>query len=216
MIPFQSYTKYYNNNQRNSLIALNGEAANRQALLNLVLSWIIDSDKAKYPEIKNYMSIHRFDENANELIEYYKSVIDWVHSVFGENTYYGEMRGLPWGILYNQYHNNKYDTNVIQQQVADLMCDEEVQSKKGIFEYVFDNKRKHLSLRAFDNNIKRTVYQKQGGICPDCKNTANADKVWNFEEMEGDHIIPWSQGGKTVLENCQMLCQHHNRIKSDD
>jgi len=36
-----------------------------------------------------------------------------------------------------------------------------------------------------------------------------------FEEMEGDHIVPWSKGGKTVPENLQMLCRRCNGQKSD-
>ncbi len=27
---------------------------------------------------------------------------------------------------------------------------------------------------------------------------------FEFEDMQGDHIIPWSQGGRTIEENCQM------------
>lgn len=207
--------RYYDNDRRHSLIALNNEDANRQALLHLVLEWIIDTNPEQYPEIKHYMSKHRGDDTADELINYYKTVIDWVHDVFGE-TYYNEMRGLPWGIIYNKYHHEKYDQSVMMRAVAELMEDEEVQSKRGIFEYVFDGNKKHLNLRQFDNATKRTTYQKQGGICPYCKNTENENKVWRFEEMEGDHIIPWSHGGKTISENCQMLCKHHNRIKSDD
>lgn len=33
-------------------------------------------------------------------------------------------------------------------------------------------------------------------------------------EMEADHIMPWSKGGKTEYKNCQMLCKQDNRIKS--
>jgi 5-methylcytosine-specific restriction endonuclease McrA len=33
--------------------------------------------------------------------------------------------------------------------------------------------------------------------------------------MEGDHIVPWSKGGKTVPENLQMLCRDCNRRKRD-
>ena len=208
--------RYFDNDRKHSIIAINSEAANRQALLNLVLGWIIETNKEQYPEIKKYMSIHRDDKTADELINYYKSVVDWVHDVFGENGYYNEMRGLPWGTLYNKHHNTPLNIEAIRKKVADLMADDEVQSKKGIFEYVFDNDKKHLNLRTFDNSVKRTIYQKQGGICPYCENTENETKVWKFEEMEGDHIIPWSQGGKTVPENCQMLCRHHNRKKSDD
>ena len=207
--------RYYDNNQKHSLIAINNESANRQALLHLVLGWIIDTDSELYPEIKNYMSIHRNDKNADEIINYYKSVIDWVHNVFGEK-YYDEMRGLPWGLIYNRYNDKKYNCNEIQKTIADLMADDEIQSKKGIFEYMFDGDKKHLNLRQFDNTIKRNIYQKQGGICPYCANTENENKIWKIDEMEADHIIPWSRGGKTTPENCQMLCKHHNRIKSDD
>jgi len=31
--------------------------------------------------------------------------------------------------------------------------------------------------------------------------------------MEVDHIIPWSEGGKTVEDNCQMLSKEANRCK---
>ena len=32
--------------------------------------------------------------------------------------------------------------------------------------------------------------------------------------MQGDHIIPWSKGGRTIDENLQMLCQKCNNDKS--
>ena len=31
--------------------------------------------------------------------------------------------------------------------------------------------------------------------------------------MEADHITPWHEGGKTIEENCQMLCKDCNRRK---
>ena len=34
--------------------------------------------------------------------------------------------------------------------------------------------------------------------------------------MEGDHRIPWVDGGKTTTDNCQMLCKKCNREKSDN
>lgn len=43
---------------------------------------------------------------------------------------------------------------------------------------------------------------------------SRSGKTYKFEEMEADHIIPWSKGGKTEENNCQMLCKHHNRTKS--
>jgi 5-methylcytosine-specific restriction endonuclease McrA len=32
--------------------------------------------------------------------------------------------------------------------------------------------------------------------------------------MEGDHVKPWHEGGKTNAANCQMLCKDDNRRKS--
>lgn len=39
-------------------------------------------------------------------------------------------------------------------------------------------------------------------------------KTFLIEQMEGDHITPWSEGGKTTLENGQILCKNCNRRKS--
>lgn len=41
-----------------------------------------------------------------------------------------------------------------------------------------------------------------------CKNGINTEYAYN--EMQGDHIIPWSQGGRTIDSNLQMLCQKCN------
>jgi len=47
------------------------------------------------------------------------------------------------------------------------------------------------------------------GICPHC------GQKFEIEEMDADHITPWSKGGKTVRENCQMLCAECNRKKGN-
>ena len=62
--------------------------------------------------------------------------------------------------------------------------------------------------------IARNVYEKQKHHCPHCLKEGN-NKEYAFKEMEADHIIPWSKGGTTTEENCQMLCKLHNRSKSN-
>ncbi len=175
----------------------------RQDYLQTALRWIA-SGQGK--QIEEYMSEHQHDTNANELWLYFNSVISWVKVLFPH--YRKEMKGIEWGLLYNKYHNNAYDSKALEQRILALIDDDDVGSIKGIYEYLFDGEEKHLSLRQFDDKTKRKVYEKQQGICAEC------GKHFDIEEMEADHIDPWHAGGKTVIENCQMLCKHCNRRKS--
>ena len=88
------------------------------------------------------------------------------------------------------------------------MEDEDVTNKKGIYSYVLTRKEKHLNIRTFTEKQKREAYERQKGKCSVCK------QKYAMEEMEADHIRPWHDGGKTVSENCQMLCKEDNRRKS--
>lgn len=36
-----------------------------------------------------------------------------------------------------------------------------------------------------------------------------------YEDMQGDHIVPWSQGGHTTDDNLQMLCKQCNATKGN-
>lgn len=118
------------------------------------------------------------------------------------------MKGTEWGLLYNQYKDNIYDAKLIEQEASRLLMDDEVDSKKGIYPYIFTRKEKFLTLRTFSDAQKISAYERQKGICPMCGNR------FDIEEMEADHITPWHAGGKTVPGNCQMLCRECNRRKS--
>ncbi|MCF0217321.1 MAG: DUF262 domain-containing protein [Fibrobacteraceae bacterium] len=172
----------------------------RQDYLETVISWISEG------KIEEYMASHQLDANADELWDYFTEVIAWVKTVFPK--YRKEMKGLPWGVLYNTYKDGTYDAEALEEEVKKLMADSDVTKKGGIYTYVFDHKEKHLSIRAFDDNTKRSVYERQNGICNQCYNH------FEIEEMEADHITPWSQGGRTIDSNCQMLCKDCNRRKS--
>lgn len=177
----------------------------RQEYLETALNWISKGN------IADYMAKHQHDANANELWFYFRGVIDWVDALFGEKYYRKEMLGLNWGELYEKYHENQYDADELEKDVKALMEDDEVTDKKGIYEYVLSGKdesiAKRLSKRSFSNTDKRIVYEKQNGVCPHC------GKEYKFNEMVGDHIIPWWRGGKTTIENLQMLCVKCNSGK---
>ncbi len=171
----------------------------RQDYLETAIDWISKGD------IVGYMAKHQDDVNANEIWLYFQNVMNWVNVVF--TKYRKEMKGVAWGKLYNEHKDGQYDSNAIEEEVKQLMMDDEVNNKKGIYEYVLTRKEKYLNLRGFSDNQKRECYERQGGKCAECGET------FDIEFMEGDHITPWHEGGKTNDENCQMLCKECNRRK---
>ena len=176
----------------------------RQDYLETVISWIAERDGVK--DIEEYMARHQHDSNANELWQYFQDVINWVKENF--TNYRKEMKGLDWGIFYNHHKDEKFNPSELEEKIKNLMVDDDVTKKSGIYEYLLDGQEKHLSIRAFTDTQKRTQYEKQKGICPKC------GKHFSFSDMEGDHITPWSKSGKTLPENLQMLCKNCNRKKS--
>ena len=175
-------------------------SANRQEYLETAIDWISNG------QIKEYMSEHQHDPTAIDLWNYFQSVINWVKAVFPK--YRREMKGIEWGILYNEFKDQKYDPKILEQEVYKLMEDDDVGNKKGIYIFVLTRKEKFLNIRAFSPNQKREAYERQKGVCPVCK------EHFEIEQMEGDHITPWHEGGKTNATNCQMLCKDDNRRKS--
>jgi len=175
-------------------------SANRQEYLETAIEWISEG------EIKDYMSKHQHDKDAKILWDYFKAVVDWTKATF--TNYRKEMKGVAFGILYNEFKDKKLDAKKLEKEIAILMEDEDVSNKKGIYFYVLTRKEKFLNIRSFNDKQKREAFERQKGVCPVCK-----DK-WKIEEMEADHITPWHEGGKTSAENCQMLCKEDNRRKS--
>jgi HNH endonuclease/Protein of unknown function DUF262 len=172
----------------------------RQDYLETAVKWRSDG------EIEAYMSKHQHDENATPLWQYFQNVIHWVTATFPE--YRREMKAVDWGVLYNQFKGAEFDTDKLEKHVAKLMMDDDVERKSGIYPYVLNADERRLNIRAFSNNMKREAYERQKGVCVKCK------KKFQLDEMEGDHIKPWHEGGKTNAANCQMLCKEDNRRKS--
>ena len=176
---------------------------NRQAYLESAIKWIAQKEGRC---IEEYMSEHQQDSNSSALWLYFNGVISWVQTIFP--IYRKEMKGIEWGLLYNQYGNDPLDPAALETRIAALMADREVTKKSGVYEYLLSGKEKCLSLRQFEDEDKRTAYEAQKGICPLC------GKHYEYEQMHADHITPWHAGGKTVYENLQMLCRDCNLKKS--
>ena len=185
----------------------------RQYLLEKVLGWACDADngnrslftkKAKF-DIDEYMGKHYRDEDAKALWRYYDDVITWVSRTFP--TYRKLMQGVEWGLLYNRFKD--VDKTGLDEKVNEILETEEISNEKYVYEAVLSGNINLLQARVFPEAERKRKYKEQDGICPIC------GKKFAFEDMAGDHIVPWSKGGKTVYENLQMLCKGCNAGKSD-
>lgn len=186
-------------------------SAIRQEILETALSWIYPTENDKQGEphksIESYMALHQKEEHATKLWRYFENVINWTKIIFP--NYRKEMKGLDWGLFYNQFKEEDLNPTALETEIKTLMEDDEVSNKKGIYAYVLTNEERHLNLRTFSDKDKRILFEKQNGVCPRC------EKTFEIAKMEADHIIPWSKGGKTDLSNGQMLCKQCNNKKSD-
>lgn len=221
--PFVTLGKEEFSNSQNANIqkwsAYVSGSANRQEYLERALEWVSKDN------VGDYMSRHRFDTNITELKNYFKSVIDWVSTVFIDVE--SEMKGLEWGKLYETYKKQPYNSKTVSEQVKKLYADPYIKSRKGVFEYILGGSTdtKLLEVRVFDEATKKSTCAKQTaeaekkGIsnCSYCAigHDASKTKIWKLAEMDADHVTAWSKGGATDNKNCEMLCKSHNRAKGN-
>ncbi len=173
----------------------------RQEYLETAIRWISNDS------IEEYMAKNQHEQNASILWQYYQSVIAWVKSTFKVQR--KSMKGVEWGFLYDEYKDKQFDTDKIESEIGKLILDDDVTKETGIYPYILTRDEKYLSIRAFSDSMKQKVYEKQAGNCVKC------NEHFELSEMEADHITPWHEGGKTIEDNCQLLCKNDNRRKSD-
>ncbi len=191
----------------------------RQDYLETALRWVSKDN------IENYMSMHRHDDNINELKAYFNTVINWVSTVFIDVE--KSMQGREWGRMYEEYHKNPYNPQTVSKRVNELINDSQVKDEKGIYEFILGSEKdfRLINIRVFDEPTKKKAYNRQTeeanenktSNCPLCaiSNNNNKDRIYKLKEMEADHVTAWSKGGSTDISNCEMLCKTHNRAKGN-
>ncbi len=199
---------------------LNG-SWNRQEYLETALLWAARHEGHEGKgAIEQYMLDHFADSDASGLWQYFSTVIEWVRGKFTD--YNKALKGIDWGLVYERYQNGDLSGNIISKganeisdRIKELIEDDEVTAKmKGIYLYIIYGEEKYLQIRQFDEKTAKIVYEKQNHQCPYCLKNG-ITKQYAFKEMQADHIMPWSKGGKTVEANCQMLCNYHNSSKGN-
>lgn len=181
----------------------------RQEFFKKALDWMAahETRYGKPQTIVGYMSEHQHDLNAGPLWTYFQSVLHWSMDTFNMKKFKKIMKGLDWAKFYDEYHEKSLDIKDMEQRIVDCLSDDEIQKPQGIIPYVLTGEERYLDLRAFPEKIKLAVWEQQGHKCTLC------GKELDIEFMEADHITPWCDGGRTVLENCQVLCRECNRRK---
>lgn len=182
---------------------------NRQDFLKKALEWMAEHEtrQGHRQSVVGYMAAHQHDPNANNLWTYFQNVLNWAITNFDMKKFKKIMKGLDWAFFYDKYGKETLDTAALGKRISELMRDSEIQKPAGIIPYVLTGDEHYLDLRAFPEDIKLAVWEQQEHRCNHC------GKEFDFEFMEGDHITPWRDGGRTVVENCQMLCRECNRRK---
>lgn len=175
-------------------------SAKRQEYLETAIKWISKDN------IDEYMGANQSKENADLLWNHFQSVINWVKTTFYKKRSY--MKSVDWGTLYDKYGNQQLDSKAFEAEISELILDDDVTSKSGIYPYILTRDARYLQIRAFSEAVKLKVFERQGGKCRIC------NKKFDISDMEGDHIKPWIEGGKTMEDNCQILCKNCNRRKS--
>ena len=181
----------------------------RQDLLKTALEWMAEHEtRGGHPQTRmGYMATHQHDPNANNLWSYFQVVLHWAMTNFDMKRFKRIMKGVDWAKYYDLFKDQTLDTATMSQQISRLMRDSEIGRPTGIIPYVLTGNEHFLDLRIFPDDIKLVVWERQNHICPLCH------KAFDIAFMEGDHITPWRDGGRTVIENCQMLCRECNRRK---
>lgn len=186
-------------------------SAIRQELLETTLTWLAELQGLEGPSA--YMAAHHDDKNADELKQYYRAVVDWASTKFPVKR--KERAGQDWGRFFNTHRaRTDLDAAELEARISELLADDEVKNKRGVYEYVLTGRERLLNLRQFSDSDKATMFARQQGRCGQPGWTKHdPDEQFELSQMEADHIVPWSKGGRTDLSNGQMLCAACNREK---
>jgi hypothetical protein len=88
------------------------------------------------------------------------------------------------------------------------------------FEYVQENDYSLIAKddkRSFNEAERIQIYRRDEGLCQICleEGLSRRDALVPWNQFEADHLVPHSKGGRTVLENAQLLCRNHNKRKGN-
>lgn len=198
----------------------------RQDILAIALKWYTESFDDEYKSVQDLLATEQNNEVAvDSVTSFMNSLTMWILTIF--KGYDPLMKGVNWGRLFKQYGLTRYNPDQLKEDLTQLKEDPAVTKKSGIFEYLLSGKSdpRLLNIRLFDEQTRRQAYSTQTeqaksnntSNCPLCAQSDDEHrrtKIYDYKDMEADHIEAWRNGGTSTADNCQMLCKTCNRTKS--
>lgn len=205
-----------------------------------------NSYRSSMPKTLNhYMSVHQNDDptSISEQKSLYTGTIDIIKQVLGDNAFcqYDKSRGYI-----DKFSPSVYDSIIIPFSFFDkralIRHADDIRSKIENIRMNDDEYRQFAekstnsksavigrinkiytalhscmteqdldgSNRAFSVDVKQQLWH-EGYVCPYCGNI-----ILSIDDAEVDHILAFSLGGETSLDNAQLLHRHCNREKSNN
>lgn len=190
--------------------------------------------------MNRFMTKHMHDSPAEiaSFEEQYRSVTDAVKQVLGDDAFFFQ------GERSSKFNGAVYDSIIIPFSLFSkrdlLMHADAIRTRLAIMKASDDEYRENVYVgtnagrkvrsritkvidiindcikqsesadepRWFDIKVRQELF-KQKPVCAICGN-----KILAFEDCEVDHIIPFSRGGSTAIENAQLTHRTCNRTKS--
>ena len=205
----------------------------RQDVLEMAIDWITKSvygssiktmKSAGIDPIECYMAEHQHDTNADELINHYKSVVDWIWDVFfhdGAPKNWQSVRSQDWGRLYAEYKDmplTEEQKMYISKRTKEIVGygASVYQKTDGIYEWVLRGEKKeeentYLHLRGFSPEDKSAMYNAQDGYDP------IDGQHYDVADMHAHHIKSWRSGGDSKYDNLVWLSKEtHRKLHAGD
>jgi hypothetical protein len=124
-------------------------------------------------------------------------------SKYGANTYLRHFGSWNNALkIFIEYVNNDYMNEELRNTENRIELNMKIEK-----EIVKDNNSRGISLR-----LRFSVFLRDGFRCQSC----GKSPITNAGiELHCDHIIPWSKGGKTIIDNLRTLCSECNLGKGN-
>jgi len=115
------------------------------------------------------------------------------------------------------------DTDILLFSISRQMDQSNIEIRDQILRQLFFDfaKKNNVEIktkdqeRSYDEAQKICIYRRDKGLCQACLEEGKSEKeaTVSWSDFEADHVLPYSQGGQTKVNNAQVLCRYHNRAK---